>query len=352
MAAYDAEQIRDGLAVLVEDGDLHELRIPDFEFKKKNVLAGWFSDRDQMACWLAHYSTKCPGVFLTVNPVQGEVIKPQFRNVMFKNVKRATNDSQISRRTQFLIDIDPVRVDENQTKLEDQKVCATDSEKAKARSVMLGVLKFLTESGWPGAYIIDSGNGSMLRYLVNLPNDLDTKRLSRDALAALAAKFPPDGASIDTTVFNASRICKMPGTMNCKGENTAERPWRMSRISRYGTPAVVDMELLKALAALMPPLKAMSKPQANGTVVVDDEDSGGLIRSHEDLRQRLHHFHTICPEFQYREAHVGGEAGNCPGFEVTCPAELEGEWEAHGTIHGVCNKTMVWVGTRMPDMVK
>jgi hypothetical protein len=38
----------------------------------------------------------------------------------------------------------------------------------------------------------------------------------------------PEGVSVDNTVSNMSRLCKLYGTMACKGDNTTVRPHRRS----------------------------------------------------------------------------------------------------------------------------
>ena len=48
------------------------------------------------------------------------------------------------------------------------------------------------------------------------------------ALHELARKFNNGIVAVDTVVYNASRISKVPGTIARKGLNTAERPHRMA----------------------------------------------------------------------------------------------------------------------------
>jgi hypothetical protein len=74
-----------------------------------------------------------------------------------------------------------------------------------------------------------SGNGYHLYYILGeLPNDEKTKRLVEGALRGLAEKFDNSIVAVDTVVYNASRITKVPGTIARKGENTTERPHRMA----------------------------------------------------------------------------------------------------------------------------
>ena len=74
-----------------------------------------------------------------------------------------------------------------------------------------------------------SGNGYHLYYELNkMPNDEKTKRLAEGILHELANKFNNNIVAVDTCVFNASRISKVPGTIARKGPNTTERPHRMA----------------------------------------------------------------------------------------------------------------------------
>ena len=56
-----------------------------------------------------------------------------------------------------------------------------------------------------------------------MPNDEKSKALVEGALQELANKFNNGVVAVDTVVFNASRITKVPGTIARKGENTTER---------------------------------------------------------------------------------------------------------------------------------
>jgi hypothetical protein len=74
-----------------------------------------------------------------------------------------------------------------------------------------------------------SGNGYHLYYLLGkLPNDEKTKALVEGTLLEMANKFNNDIVAIDTVVYNASRITKVPGTIARKGPNTTQRPHRMA----------------------------------------------------------------------------------------------------------------------------
>ena len=109
----------------------------------------------------------------------------------------------------------------------------------------------LTKDDWPEPLGQDSGNGGYLIYrLPDLPNDDHSRDLVKALLAALARRFNSDMAKVDESTYNASRIAKIPGTTAAKGDNTADRPHRVSRL--LNVPEVAEpvrLELLERLAA-------------------------------------------------------------------------------------------------------
>jgi D5 N terminal like len=110
-------------------------------------------------------------------------------------------------------------------------VAATEAEKHIARGVASAIVDF-----WKGQdiepFVIDSGNGFYVLVPVELPAD---SLLVEGVLKSHAKRFDQAGAHIDTGIGNAARILRVPGTINRKGENTAERPHRLCSILAYGS---------------------------------------------------------------------------------------------------------------------
>ena len=132
-----------------------------------------------------------------------------------------SKDRRIARRIWLLVDIDPSRpTGEN----------STEEELQAAAVVAQSLLDHLTAHGWPLPIIALSGNGVHLLYRIDLSNDDVSTELIRAALKTLAHRFNTSAATIDTTVFDPGRICRLYGTVNCKGPNTPDRPRRMSQI--------------------------------------------------------------------------------------------------------------------------
>jgi len=140
-------------------------------------------------------------------------IRPDFESGSVK-------DKDINCRDLLLIDIDKVGY---------KGQSSTDSELEAARLLSEQVSLYLKELGWEEAICMMSGNGYHLYYILNdLPNDETSKALVEGTLRELAEHFNNDIVAIDTVVYNASRITKVPGSIARKGENTVERPHRMA----------------------------------------------------------------------------------------------------------------------------
>ena len=68
-----------------------------------------------------------------------------------------------------------------------------------------------------------SGNGVHLYYLlVDTPCDDETRDRTHELLLTLKHHFDNDEVKIDTSVFNASRVTKVPGTIMRKGQENPE----------------------------------------------------------------------------------------------------------------------------------
>jgi len=132
----------------------------------------------------------------------------------------SVTDKDIAYRDLLLIDID---------KVGHKGESSSGDELEAARLLSEQIADYLQSEGWDEPIRMMSGNGYHLYYLLNkLPNDEKTKVLIEGTLHELANKFNNDIVAVDTVVYNASRITKVPGTIARKGPNTAERPHRMA----------------------------------------------------------------------------------------------------------------------------
>lgn len=187
-------------------------------------------------------SPRAEGVFFTINPVMSTV------------GSGSAADKHIRVRRWLLSDVDPIRP---------AGVSATDAEKAEAKKVIVAAAIWLGNLGWPNAIEADSGNGYHLLYRIDLPNNEAAATLIKRVLEAVASHVNTAFAKVDCSVYNASRMCKLYGTIARKGESTEERPHRVSSILDYPRTGleVVTREQLEAVAGT---LEVSPNPGTNG----------------------------------------------------------------------------------------
>lgn len=234
------DAIHTNLRLLVGTYPLLEIRALK---PKGQSLAGYFDDWLEAAKYAAFLDFEGYGVYFCLNPVDDR------RSAFVGRLNevgpgKAISDEGILDRRLLLIDVDPVRP---------ASVCSTDDEKSSALALARRVAGDLTLEGWPTPVLADSGNGCHLLYRIELP--AEDEGLVQRVLLALDAKYSTATAKIDTAVFNPARICRLYGTTNRKGKNTADRPHREAAI--LSTPEIwstVPKLLLEKLAATAPPI--------------------------------------------------------------------------------------------------
>ncbi|MFN7990516.1 MAG: YfjI family protein [Thermoanaerobaculia bacterium] len=269
----DRAEVARTLRTLFRSGDVLEVRAPSASNVRCSgrpegydaTFYGYFDNSETLlnVVSAAFGSADWPALYVGMNPVGRELLSLA-ENRIKKQTKKGGNtaDTDVGRRRYFLVDVDPKRR---------AGISATDDEKAAAQVLAHRIRVHLAGLGWPDPIVADSGNGWHLLYRVDLPG-ADGGLLER-CLKALAALFDDDETQVDTTVGNAARITKLYGTLARKGDHTAERPHRMSRILEIPdvlTP--VPEELLRDLAA-QAPADQQKKPASPG-IIARDSSSG------------------------------------------------------------------------------
>lgn len=157
------------------------------------------------------------GVYFTPNPLRPDMATS----------KRAARDQDVIARHWILIDVDPVRPEGL------NKAAATEGERQQAWEVLDRCRNILDGAGFHSPVVGDSGNGWHLCYPVDLANDDGAKEQVRQLLRGLQKRCGTAQAKVDTSTFNASRIWKLYGTLSRKGQPSAERPHRRSRLVEW-----------------------------------------------------------------------------------------------------------------------
>ena len=169
------------------------------------------------------------GIYVTLNPVRPDAPWPHPLNRIVLGGPGA-KDADIAFRRWLLVDLDPRRP---------TKTNATTTERQAAFDAAGRIGRALRRKGWPDPVQATSGNGAHLLYrLTDWPNDGDSTQHVQRMLRALALQFTTETVDVDISVFNASRISKVYGTIPKKGDPSPGRPWWPSRIFIIPDPLV------------------------------------------------------------------------------------------------------------------
>ena len=238
------DDIREMLGVLFETGDVAELRI----LGGGPPHGGFFTSGAKMATNAVAAECENYNVYFGLNPrrrferdeqtMESQGVKPC--NDLWCG--RAASEDDILSRRWLLVDVDPIRP---------AGTCATDAEKAEALKVRDSAIDWLRrEHGWPEPLLVDSGNGFHALYRIDLP--VEDGGTVKACVYALATRFDTPYATIDTSVFDAPRICRLPRTLNRKGTSTTERPHRRARLLGGSGTQIVSRDQLMSVAKLAP----------------------------------------------------------------------------------------------------
>ena len=241
---FDEGEIRRALALMVEPDQVVELRALHATTKASRyayTASGYFNDMEAFVKALSLIRS-ARGIYITLNPCQRDLLARAQNRLRsadeFRADKSCTTDTQITRLRWLLIDVDPERP---------SGISSSDAEHTRALQHAQTIRETLKSEGWPEPLSADSGNGAHLLYRIDL--GIDEADLLARAFKGLAGRFDILGQHIDQTVFNPSRISKLYGTLACKGDNTDERPHRMSRILEPPSLLhIVSRTLLEAIA--------------------------------------------------------------------------------------------------------
>ena len=245
----DAEEVRRAIEILQKSGGVFEVRVIGAS-SRKDIMSGYFRDVDTMLQEIDSVDVRGRNIYITLGEVKEECFS-RSQSECFERNPSTTSDGEIKAYRWLFIDLDPVRP---------TGISSSDVELEEAKKLMLTVLQYMKELGFPEPVTAMSGNGYHLLYRINVVNDLPGRMLIEKCLKNLSAMFDTDRVRIDTTNSNPSRICKLHGTLAQKGRNTKERPHRMSGIAHVPEwIETTDREVLQKLADELPD----EQPQRN-----------------------------------------------------------------------------------------
>jgi len=218
------------------EGLIYEVRIPKTKY---GTISGYFDDNAIAAAQIAKENGRHQSLYVTANPVQPALVARNHNKFEFGS-HTTTNDSEILKRRWFLVDLDPVRP---------AGISSTQGELDIAISRSIDIKDWLMSLGWPAPIEAISGNGAHLMFRTDEPNDEQARQDFEYATKMLAGIFSDDRTNVDTTMWNASRVWKIYGTVSAKGSSTADRPHRVAKITSLpGDIQPVSRALIENLA--------------------------------------------------------------------------------------------------------
>lgn len=195
--------------------------------RKGQIDSGYFDDPAQAANALVGSEGYYKGIYFTPNPAVPDTLARSYNRIT-PWAQWTTDDKEITGRRWLLVDIDARRV---------RGISSSDPEHVKALNAASNISGALTMMyGFPEPMINDSGNGSHLMYPMREENTDAVRDEIHTFLKILKKQYDSDSIDIDTTVYNAARIWRLPGTWARKGDSTPDRPHRRAAIMRGADP--------------------------------------------------------------------------------------------------------------------
>jgi hypothetical protein len=307
-------------------------------FKNGRVDSGYFDDLELLADAAVKLDERgdVSGVYWTLNPVNPDCLhraKNRMREWASKSKGGATtSDTEILERKLLLLDFDGAN--------RPAGISATQEELIAAKEKAVIVARFLAERKWGKPLVGMSGNGYHLLYRIMLSNDQASTDLMKKSLTSLGLLFDDDKIKIDASVFNASRICKVYGTVARKGDDTPERPHRRSMLLKSEDKSVpITREQIEAVAALLPeePQRKPGRPYKNSASPIDvpswvAEHLGHIsITEEKDFKGGKLYILSECPfnsQHKAPDSVIGHHSSGAVFFKCLHNSCKENDWQA------------------------
>lgn len=182
-----------------EPGEIHEVTVKDRFWKTAQF------DNTSLAAEFASSKGQTFDTYLTLHPIRssGSVNTG-------KTSRRRTTKKGYSRRAGILLDIDPDRPSGE---------AATDAQRSEAILVAKRIHSYLlNEKSFPSGAILSSGNGAYCLWRIDVEADARSQAIVQKFLSCIQDRFETDTIKIDQTPFDMSRLFRIPGTVNTKGD--------------------------------------------------------------------------------------------------------------------------------------
>ena len=322
--AFSRDDIIDTFKVFHEPEDVVEVRVP--KAGRYKTISGYFNNSDAFAdAVISLEKERYNGIYFTINKINKDLLARSANTLSFY-AESTTADKDVERRRWLPIDLDPDRP---------AGISSSEQEHTDAINLANDVRNDLVGRGWPrdSFVIADSGNGAHVLVRIDLPNDEESSKIIRGCLNVLGAQYTGK-IKVDCTMFNASRIVKIYGTIARKGSDTKERPHRIATlIEPRENASIVTKEQLESLCA---ELKSADDGKAKGAAPVIKSKS----REFDPAAYAEMHGRTVIKKI-LKNGSLYAELDQCPfnsdhGPGKACIGRLENGARFFKCQHGSC----------------
>lgn len=180
------------------------------------TTVGFYRDRDAFYRDSA-YLNGCGNLYVNLNRLNPDLYGRAADRFKPFSPTRYT-DAEVIWRPRLCVDLDPVRL---------SGINSTGDELQAALDLGAKVCDYITSQWQVFVLPVHSGNGVQIVFRIDEPPE---SKLVEEFLKHLDSKFTSDRVKVDTGLSDLARIVRLPGTLNCKGDDIPERPRRMSQI--------------------------------------------------------------------------------------------------------------------------
>lgn len=297
MSRLDEQQVYQFFDIFKNNNELTEIRI----IGSNKTGSGYFTNAQTMIEAIKPY-TDTYNIYFSLNKVNPACYGREQRDRIVLKPKNTTTDAEIVCRDWVLIDLDSKRL---------TGVCATKEEATRAYNKGQEVYKYLMDNGFYEPIVVFSSSGIHLYLRCALLNTDENTKLIKRFLEALAMLFSDEFVDVDTKVFNAARISRLPGSYSCKGANNdKERPQRKCRFLRIPEEIKVnEKEYFEKVANLYP---EDVKPTRENNYTTEKFDLDSFLEKHNIGVVRIEHItggkKYILNHCPFNEQHRGKDA--------------------------------------------
>jgi hypothetical protein len=315
------------LQLAIRDAHVVELRA----CREERWASGVFSDMEALRAAIRERAGR-GNLYVTLNRPRADLPVPN-------GEAKPLTDADIERIVRIPVDFDPVRPPE---------CMATDEELARAVAARDRFVAAMLACGWPMPLTAMSGSGAHAMFRCSIPASAELREILVAVYDGWRRDFGTEHVGFDCKVRNPSRIFRLYGTMNRKGPNAPERPWRRAACTLpAGGWQAVQLKQIEALAnryrRAEPPRPHAPRERISGAGDYRTLDVVALVRGHGLYKRPLGGGkHAItCP---WLGSHSSGD--HALRTDTVVWEAAPGEWPRMYCAHAHCE------GRTMRDLIR